>query len=108
LGLPLGELERRLRGRVVRDPAIVRLYSREPSGVEGGAEAVVFPESVEDVRELVRWAYRSGAALYPQGSGTSLSGSAVPRPPGVVVSFERMRRVPASLTGTCSWSRALG
>jgi len=91
--LPLGELERRLRGRVVRDPAIVRLYSREPSGLEGGAEAVVFPESVEDVRELVRWAYRSGAALYPQGSGTSLSGSAVPRPPGVVVSFERMRRV---------------
>ena len=89
----LGELERRLRGRVVRDPAVVRLYAREPSGLSGGAGAVVFPESVEDVRVLVRWAYRYGVPLYPQGSGTSLSGSAVPREPGVVVSFERMRRI---------------
>ncbi len=91
--LDLSGLEKRLRGRVVRDPAIIRLYTREPSGLQGAAEAVVFPEDTGDVRELVRWAYREGAAIYPQGSSTSLSGSAVPRPPGVVVSFERMRRI---------------
>ena len=89
----LASLERSLRGKVIRDPAIVRLYAREPSGLEGAAEAVVFPESLDDVRRLVRWAYRTGMAIYPQGSGTSLSGSAIPRPPGVVVSFERMNRI---------------
>ena len=89
-----GELEAILPGRVYRDEYLVALYSREPSGARAGRlpSAVVFPESLEDVRRLVRYAYRRRVPLYPQGSATSLSGSAVPED-GVVVSMERMDRV---------------
>ncbi|GBF08733.1 D-lactate dehydrogenase [Aeropyrum pernix] len=79
--------------KVVSDPHIVRLYSREPSGLEGRAEAVVFPESALDVSRLVRYAYSREVYIYPQGSSTDLAGGAFPERPGVVVSMERMRRV---------------
>jgi len=87
---------RRILGKdkVVDDPAIVRLYSREPSGMEGeGAVAVVFPESVEDVRKIIRYAYETNTPVYPQGSSTSLAGSAVPFERGIVVSMERMKEI---------------
>ncbi|ABM81284.1 FAD-binding oxidoreductase [Hyperthermus butylicus] len=80
------------RGKVYDDPAVVALYSREPSGLEGFGLAVVFPETAEDVSRLAAWAYRRMVPLYPQGSTTSLSGSAVPEN-GVIVSFERMNRI---------------
>ncbi len=81
------------RDRVVDDEAVVRLYSREPSGLESQALAVVFPETVRDVSRLARYAYSRDLKLYPQGSSTSLSGSSVPLEEGVVVSFERMNQV---------------
>lgn len=80
------------RGKVVDDPAIVSLYSREPSGYRGKGLAVVFPEDVGDVSKLASLAYKHEIPLYPQGSTTSLSGSAVPEG-GLIVSFERMWRV---------------
>ena len=89
----IDKLEKRLgREKVVSDPAIVRLYAREPSGLRGDAWAVVFPESEEDVRVLARMAYEYEIPVYPQGSTTSLSGNTVPQG-GIVVSFERMNRI---------------
>ncbi len=81
--------------RVVSEEHIVRLYSREPSGLEAGElpAAVVFPHSVEDVSRLLAYAYERRIAVYPQGSATSLSGSSVPLEGGVVLSMERMDRV---------------
>ncbi|MCE4600384.1 MAG: FAD-binding protein [Desulfurococcales archaeon] len=82
------------RDKVIDDPGIIRLYTREPSGLEAeGVEAVVFPEDAGDVRKLVRLAYKMEFPVYPQGSATSLSGNAYPVEGGVVVSFERMRRL---------------
>src|SRR5690606_17880338 len=49
--------------------------------------AVVFPESVEDVVELVRLANADGLALVPSGGRTGLSGGAVAGAGEVVVSF---------------------
>ena len=90
---PLARLEEVLgKGKVYTDPAVVALYAREPSGLEGEAWAVVFPESSGDVSRLAAWAYREEVPVYPQGSTTSLSGSAKPEG-GVVVSFERMSRI---------------
>lgn len=80
------------RSKVVDDPAIVNLYSREPSGYRGSSLTVVFPESLEDLSRLASFAYNHGIPLYPQGSTTSLSGSAVPEG-GLIVSFERMWRI---------------
>ncbi len=81
------------RNKVIEDEAIVRLYSREPSGLESPALAVVFPETTGDVSRLAKYAYSHDLRLFPQGSSTSLSGSAVPLDEGVVVTFEHMNRV---------------
>ncbi len=82
------------RSKVIDDPGILRLYAKEPSGLEGrGAVAVVFPENTEDVRKIVEYAYREEIPIYPQGSSTSLSGSAVPFEKGIVISMERMRKI---------------
>ncbi len=80
--------------RVIDDPAIVYLYSREPSGMKSEhVAAVVFPESEEDVSFLLRTAYKYNIAIYPQGSSTSLSGNTIATRPGIVVSLERMNRI---------------
>jgi len=55
--------------------------------------AVVFPESVDDVVELVRLANADGLALVPSGGRTGLSGGAVAGNGEVVVSFDRMNRI---------------
>lgn len=79
--------------KVIDDPAVVSLYSREPSGLAASAAAVVFPESTSDVSKLVSFAFKHEIKLFPQGSTTALSGSAVPEEGGIVVSFERMNRI---------------
>jgi len=81
------------RDKVSADPNVLRLYSAEPEGLSGPVEAVVFPESPEDVSSLASLAYRLEFPIYPQGSASSLSGNAVPTRKGVVISFERMSRV---------------
>ncbi len=81
------------RDKVYNDPAIVSLYSKEASGLEASERprAVVFAESVSDVSALLRLAYRYEFKVFPQGSSTSLSGSAIPLGDGVILSLERMR-----------------
>lgn len=91
----VGILRKKLgKEKVVDDPAIVSIYLREPSGLRGSnVVAVVFPETREDVRKVVKIAYDEGVYLYPQGSSTSLSGSSYPERGGIVVSFERMNKI---------------
>lgn len=81
-------------GKVYADPLIVSLYAREASGLESDSlpDAVVFPESVDDVSRLASFAYKRDLKLYPQGSSSAVSGAALPSS-GVVVSFERMNRI---------------
>ena len=55
--------------------------------------AVVFPESEQEVVELVQLARRHGFALVPSGGRTGLSGGAVAPAGEVVVSFDRMHRI---------------
>jgi FAD/FMN-containing dehydrogenase len=61
-----------------------RFWPRQPS-------AVAFPESTEQLVELLRWARKESRALVPSGGRTGLSGGAVASRGEVVVSLERMR-----------------
>jgi len=54
---------------------------------------VALPDTAEQVAEVVRIARRYGVPLVPRGSGTGLSGGAVPVKGGVVVSLARMHRI---------------
>jgi FAD/FMN-containing dehydrogenase len=76
--------------------AILETYGKDWSDMRGGPpSAVAFPDSEEQVCQLVLAARRSGTALVPSGGRTGLSGGAVPLGGEVVVSFERMRRIVA-------------
>ncbi|MGC2168352.1 MAG: FAD-binding oxidoreductase [Acidimicrobiales bacterium] len=55
--------------------------------------AVARPRSTEEVVALVRWAARNEVPITPRGSGTGLSGGAVPVNGGLVIAFDQMRDV---------------
>jgi FAD/FMN-containing dehydrogenase len=55
--------------------------------------AVVFPESIEHVQAIVRWANDRKMPLVPSGGRTGLSGGAVAPNGEIVVSMDRMRSI---------------
>ncbi len=65
-------------------------------------EAIVFPDSEEQIAELVKLANSEGFAVVPRGSGTGLSGGAIPVENSVVVVMTRWNKIleidPANLT----------
>ena len=74
------------------------VYSRdatETRGIEGRADAVVFPGSAEDVARVLEWCYEHDVPLTPRGGGTGFAGGAVPVEGGVVLALDRMDRVRA-------------
>jgi glycolate oxidase len=56
-------------------------------------DAVVRPATTEEVRRVVVLAASEGVPLVARGSGTGLSGGALPAPGGIVVAFDRMNRI---------------
>jgi glycolate oxidase subunit GlcD len=64
-------------------------------GVQGTADAVVLPSSVEEVAAVMRWCYEHDVPLTARGGGTGLAGGAIPVTGGVVVGFERLNRIRA-------------
>ncbi|EWC58823.1 Glycolate dehydrogenase, subunit GlcD [Actinokineospora spheciospongiae] len=54
---------------------------------------VVRPETAEQVAAILEAATEHATPVTARGSGTGLSGAAVPRADGIVVSFEKMNRV---------------
>src|SRR5689334_13444347 len=62
-------------------------------GVQGTAEAVVLPSTVEDVAAVMRWCYEHETPLTARGGGTGLAGGAIPVAGGVVIGFDRLNRV---------------
>jgi glycolate oxidase subunit GlcD len=82
-------------GQVLGDEGLAA-YDRDASGrrgLEGRAEAVVLPESAEQVAALVGWCYSHDVPVVARGGGTGLVGGAVPTEGSVVCSLERLRGV---------------
>jgi len=55
--------------------------------------AVVFPETTQQVADLMKWAYANDVPVTPRGGGSGLSGGAIPAAGGVVCSFEKMNKI---------------
>src|SRR5581483_10586685 len=55
--------------------------------------AVVLPTSTEEVQGIVRICYRERIPFVSRGSGTGLSGGALPVENGIVISLARMNRI---------------
>lgn len=81
-------------GRVLTDAESLKHYGRDwTTYFDIKASAVVFPETTEEVRDLVRWARKNKVYLIPSGGRTGLSGGACALHGEVIVSFERMNRI---------------
>jgi alkyldihydroxyacetonephosphate synthase len=61
--------------------------------VDAAPDGVAFPDSAEQVRELIRFAIDAGAAVVPYGGGTSVCGhlDAAPGRPTLSVDMRRLR-----------------
>jgi Fe-S oxidoreductase/FAD/FMN-containing dehydrogenase len=81
--------ERKLYGHdIAAIPAIIKPFLGNTV-----PEAVVQPQSEEELVELVRWAAANNVPLTPRGKATSGYGGVLPVKKGLVVDFYRMKQV---------------
>jgi glycolate oxidase len=81
-------------GGLITAPEELRTY--ECDGLTGHRvvpAAVVLPESTDQVAACVRACHGAGVPFVARGSGTGLSGGALPVADGVVIGLSRMRRI---------------
>jgi glycolate oxidase len=89
------------REAVVTDPLELRTY--ECDGLTSHRAApglVVLPETAEQVAAVVSECAAAGVPFVARGSGTGLSGGALPRADGVLIVTSRMRRIIAIDAGS--------
>jgi glycolate oxidase len=79
---------------VFADDEQVRTYESDGlASYRQKPELVVLPRSTEQVRDAVRLCNREGIPFVPRGSGTGLSGGALPVPGGILIALSRMRDI---------------
>jgi glycolate oxidase len=81
------------RDRVKTGPSELSLYRKDSSNMSGAASVVCLPETTAEVQACVRAANRHGVPFVPRGSGTGLSGGAVPLDEAVVIATTKMTRI---------------
>ncbi len=69
------------------------LYEYDGGVDKSRPDLVVFPRSTEDVVAIVKLAAEYGLPIVGRGAGTGLSGGAIARAGGIVISFARMNRI---------------
>lgn len=80
--------------QVRTDPESLKVYGKDwTNGFTVAPSAIVFPETNEQVVDLVRYAIDHNVQLVPSGGRTGLSGGAVAGQGEVVVSFDRMNKI---------------
>ncbi len=74
-------------------PEDLLLYEYDGSVDKARPDMVVFPRSTDDVVAIVRITNEYSIPIVGRGSGTGLSGGAIPRAGGVIIGFSRMNRI---------------
>ncbi|HXG28315.1 MAG TPA: FAD-binding oxidoreductase, partial [Nevskiales bacterium] len=78
---------------VLTDPADRLPYGYDNSRRLALPDAVVFAQTADEVRDVVRLCNRHRQPLVARGRGTNTTGATVPVQGGVVLSLERMNRI---------------
>ncbi|MEE9474248.1 MAG: FAD-binding oxidoreductase, partial [Candidatus Hydrothermarchaeaceae archaeon] len=68
-------------------------YSYDAQLKESLPDAVVIPENVFQISEILKFANRKGIPVVPRGSGTGLSGGSVPVKGGIVLLLKKLNRI---------------
>jgi glycolate oxidase len=69
------------------------LYEYDGSVEKARPDLVVFPHTTEEVSRIVRLAVKFQVPIVGRGSGTGLSGGALPRGGGIMIVFAQMNRI---------------
>ena len=78
----------------ISDPAELRTYECDGlTGIRVRPAVAVLPQTTQEVSAAVRIARRHGMPVVPRGSGTGLSGGAVPIEGCVLIVLSRMNRI---------------
>src|SRR5260370_19822844 len=86
------ERVRGARGCLHRPEDLTR-YEYDGGVDKAGPDRVVFPQSTSDVAAIVKISKENSVPIVGRGAGTGLSGGAIPRAGGIVISFARMNRI---------------
>ena len=79
---------------LLRDPAARLVYSRDSSHMTLGRPlAVALPEDVATLRNVVRYCAAHGLPIVTRGTGTGLSGGAVPNDGEIVLATARLNEI---------------
>jgi len=85
--------------RIVGEPYVrtdadtIRENSMDATKVFHPADVIVFPETAQQVSEIVTLANRERIPVVPRGGGAGYAGGAVPVEGGIVISMRRMNRI---------------
>jgi glycolate oxidase len=97
MAIPLPLIER-LQARVGENAVLSKAADLKLYEYDGGVdrhlpELVVFPQTTEDVIEIVKAAGEFNIPIVGRGAGTGLSGGSIARAGGIVISFARMNKI---------------
>jgi len=78
----------------VRDnPADLYVYSSDASVHSKPPDAIVRPDSIQQVQKILRYANKNKIPLVPRGAGSGMSGQTVPLAGGIVLDMKRMDKI---------------
>ncbi|MBN1923134.1 MAG: FAD-binding oxidoreductase [Nanoarchaeota archaeon] len=89
----LSELKRIVGEENISKEANIKLvYSCDASTEKGEPEAVVWPETIQQVQDIIRLANKSFVDVVVRGAGTGLAGGAVPKK-SIILNTSKMNKV---------------
>src|SRR5512146_2582696 len=90
----IGELRRIAGAEAVLDrPEDLMLYEYDAGVRKSTPGAVVFPQTAQQVADIMRAATAARIPVVARGAGTGLSGGAISEVGGIVIAFSRMNRI---------------
>ena len=86
---------------IIKDPSRVvfsqdiepKYLSDQLGRKHGDASALVFPNSTQEVSDVLKFAHTNNIPVTPRGAGTNLVGSTVPHNGSIILDLSRMNRI---------------
>lgn len=75
------------------EPEDLACYGFDASGLEGRPALVAWPGTVDEVSEVLRFAYERDMIIVPRGAGTGMTAGSVPPEGAVIISTEKLNRI---------------
>ena len=79
--------------RVLSDPLRLHIYGKDSGIQRGDPTVVVFPETTEEVVEVMQIGKAHGFPVVPRGAGTGLASGAIATVPSIMVALTKMNRI---------------